>query len=120
MSATDKWTRGEIDSRLENLFDTFEEREAGNEAQQPYQDAAAVLASFDPKQLKPVPAKEVQRQPVSQMLGPSELASISTDTDWVLAPDLRRESLKRLVAESRVEDALAANSDRPKNLLQAT
>jgi formylglycine-generating enzyme required for sulfatase activity len=116
----EQWTSGEISGRLENLFEGVEETELGSAAQRAYQEAASVLASFDPDLLNPVPANEITQQSAHELLDTSVLASVSTKTKWVLAPELRRESLKRLVDGRRVEDALAANPDRLKDLLQLT
>lgn len=117
---TDKWTSGEIDSRLQGLFDGIEELGTGTPLQQAYREAAAVLASFDPNSLKAAGAIQARPQSIHELFGPSQLASVSTESEWTLAPEVRRENLRRLVAENRVQQVLAANESRPQGLLQRT
>ncbi len=119
-TSSNEWTSGEIDDRLDNLFEGLDEALSGTPAKQAYQDAAAVLASFDPERLKPLSTEVARGESVHSLLGPSSLASVSTETDWVLTSEARRESLQRLVQEDRVEEALSANPGRRQDLLQKT
>lgn len=118
--STDKWTSGEIDNRLDNLFDGLDETLSGTPDQQAYQDAAAVLASFDPDHLKPLSTAIPLIHSVHELIDPSSLASVSTEKEWTLTAEARRESLRRLVQENRVEEAFSANPERPQDLLQLT
>jgi formylglycine-generating enzyme required for sulfatase activity len=118
----EKWTSGEIESRLENLFDDIGELKSGTPLQQSYREAASVLASFNPAQLEAAGVVQDRPQSIDELLGSTELASVSAEDEkqWTIAPDIRRESLKRLVTENRVQETLFANTSRPQNLVQQT
>jgi hypothetical protein len=115
----DKWNSGEIESRLQDLFDGIEELNPSTPVQQAYREAAAVLTSFDPNRLQVANDVQAHPQEIHEFFRPFELTSLSTENQWTLTTEVRRENLKHLVAEKRVQQVLAAN-DRPQNLLQRT
>lgn len=116
----DRWTSNEIDGRLSNLFDGLDDWDRGTPVQKAYREAASVLASFDPTQLRVPDVGMEHPQTVEELLGSSDFASAAAEGEnqWILAPEVRRENLRRLIAENRVQEVLSVNSPRPQSLVQ--
>jgi hypothetical protein len=91
-----------------------------------YWQAAAVLIEFDPWEIRPVASDQKEssepqrRNLIPYILADSRLSGdIPQDKEratrmWSLRDKLRRSTLQQLIAGQRIEQALAANPDRPR------
>lgn len=82
-----------------------------------YREAAAVLEEFSPAQIKPFHANALP-DGFPQYQEDAEPVSGSSRNSWRLLAEIRQEALQRLGVRKRMQDALAANSVRPKTPLQ--
>jgi hypothetical protein len=86
---------------------------------QAYREAAAVLAVFDPRTLRPFGSSETQSGKLAAFENLVEDCIVpygrkSGETLWALKLDIRRDVLGGLIQRSAVSDALAANPERLK------
>lgn len=100
----------------------------------PYIDAAAVMVFFDPQRIKPLNTKYLKNnvsELINVLVGFSDIIADSTKSELLsekgkpssmqykvlfsLGEDVRKEVLKKLIAENRVAEALNANRDEIQN-----
>ena len=75
--------------------------------------AAAVLVWFEPAQIRPI-STDLPDDSVGFLLS----ESVYEEGHWMLRADSRRAALNSLIAKGLIDDALAANPDRPDSDLQ--
>lgn len=104
-----KLSAGELDELIEAPVSGAAESKSLPDVRWAYREAAAVLAWFDPAELRPVgdfPPGEAAVHLISDItLAPSH----GLGRRWLLDPELREEALKGLVKRDAIGDALAAN-----------
>jgi cellulose synthase operon protein C len=120
-----KWSNVALAAFLDQRFsqvDKAASRPTSN-LRQGYREAAAVLAVFDPRQLRPFGSFEEQGGELGAFENLMEDCIVpygrkSGETLWVLKLDVRREALRGLIQRSAAASALAANPERPKTGVQ--
>jgi Cdc6-like AAA superfamily ATPase len=73
----------------------------------PWTGAAAVLGSFRPRDLRPLPDRAVDG---SALVALSDVVFTSTDGSWVLVEPVRSRALQRLASEGSLREAVEANA----------
>jgi len=115
---------------MENAGSSFRERLRNLPMSQPwdasedlwrYREAAAVLAVFDPHELHPNGEVSPSSSAKVELLADCDSAySPDGKPLWSLQTPVRKAALRRLFAQNRVDDALAANPKRPDSIIQRT
>jgi hypothetical protein len=85
-----------------------------------FREAASVLSRFEPQTLRPV--GDLQKPAADWIdLGADcePVAHRSQGDWWRLRPEIRRQALRRLGTRERMRAALAANPDRPDDLIKS-
>lgn len=82
------------------------------------QEAASVLASFDVEGLKPVPGAPAEDNREKLIAASAPQFGADAKRQWVLLPERRIAALRQLRETGRVQAALDANPDRPRQPLQ--
>src|SRR5688572_26047554 len=91
---------------LQSIQASLRNRDADPE-RWPYQDAAAVLISFNPDTLRPVGVRKGKWSDFSRDCEPVRVST--TDAHWTLKTDVRRAALRRLRNLECMQHARAAN-----------
>jgi hypothetical protein len=103
-------------------LDRFLELPVDREDVQPYHDAAAVLAGFDPFELRPfggTSAPAARDQALGDLLPLCEPVTQGPERGlWSLTLPMRRTALERLKSRERMKQALEANAKRPDTPVQ--
>jgi hypothetical protein len=113
-------TKPSFDERLQSL--PMSQPWDGSEELWRYREAAAVLASFDYQELRArgeVSASS-SRAKVELLADCDNIYSAGGKSLWSLQTPVRRAALRRILAENRVDEALAANPQRADTVVQKT
>jgi cellulose synthase operon protein C len=121
---TQQWTKELVSQRLQGLQDDLlkEPAFAPSAGLWAYREAAAVLSSFDPDNLKPVGEPEGDRARLLSLLLLNDCTPVGDAQQapghWALSEQPRRASLKRLVDRGALKDALQANPQQSNDSLR--
>src|ERR1051325_6983126 len=110
-------TREAVAAKLKNLLD---DEVPATELQVRYQEAASVLSFFSRNEIRPGGGADPQEQPAAKFLLPlsETVYDESHHPQWALRCEVRKEVLRRLASEKRLQEALNANPNRSQDTLQ--